>query len=211
VTCASLFLLSFAACLMARPTITIPTSLPSQPSALPGISGYESPRAGSESPPPEGPQGVIEAELLELAHALYNMGTTVVLDATRDAPPGGKPVGARVNDVVRALAAVDALADGPRAGVNVPIDVLREVDAGQNPEKITRDAVDRAVAENQFMNGKIKALQVRARSRQPWDDAHDACRTIHATWTRRWSKRFLFSVLISYRRVSSRQRYWTMV
>jgi hypothetical protein len=146
---------------MARPTITIPINNGSQTPSRPIVSGYDSPRAGSESPPPEGPQGALEAELLELTHALYNLGTTTILDVTQDAPPGGKPVGARVNDVIRALGAVDAHADGPLAGLNVPINVLREVDAGQNPEKVTREAVDRAVSENQFMNGKIRALQVR--------------------------------------------------
>jgi hypothetical protein len=46
----------------------------------------------------------------------------------------------------------------------VPLDVLREVENGSNSEKMTREAVDRAVSENQFMNGKIWAVQVRFRS-----------------------------------------------
>jgi mediator of RNA polymerase II transcription subunit 10 len=170
---------------MARPTITIPPPVPSTPLAN-GSSGYgfpaaESPgRAGSESPPPEGTQGALEMELLGLAHALYALGTTAVLDATRDAgstapspnnshnhtpmngnsaATQGKPVGARANDVVRALAAVDKMSD-EFGRVMVPLDVLREVDAGQNPGRVSAARLERAVGENQFMNGKISAVQV---------------------------------------------------
>lgn len=67
---------------------------PSTPAQAP-----DSPRA-SESPPPTGVQGDLELELLGLANALYNIGTTVVSDLTkeRDAPGGGggKQVGLRV-------------------------------------------------------------------------------------------------------------------
>lgn len=53
----------------------------------------DSPRP-SQSPPPTGVQGDLELELLGLATALYNLGTTVINDSTkeRDKP---KPVGAR--------------------------------------------------------------------------------------------------------------------
>lgn len=56
-----------------------------------------SPRA-SESPAPVSPQGDLELELLGLANALYNLGTTVVNDLTKekDKPGGGKQVGLRV-------------------------------------------------------------------------------------------------------------------
>ena len=56
----------------------------------------DSPRS-SQSPPPDGLQGDLELELLGLANALYNLGTTVVSDSTKDRDrPGGKPVGLRV-------------------------------------------------------------------------------------------------------------------
>lgn len=58
----------------------------------------DSPRE-SESPPPPGVQGDLELELMGLANALYNLGTTVVGDLTKekDKPGGaGKQVGARV-------------------------------------------------------------------------------------------------------------------
>jgi len=57
----------------------------------------DSPRS-SQSPPPSGLQGDLEIELLGLANALYNLGTTVINDLSkeRDKPGGGKPVGLRV-------------------------------------------------------------------------------------------------------------------
>jgi mediator of RNA polymerase II transcription subunit 10 len=57
----------------------------------------DSPRS-SQSPPPAGMQGDLELELLGLANALYNLGTTIITDSTkeRDKPGGGKQVGPRV-------------------------------------------------------------------------------------------------------------------
>ena len=57
----------------------------------------DSPRS-SLSPPPSGAQGNLELELLGLANALYNLGTTVINDSTKekDRPGGGKQVGLRV-------------------------------------------------------------------------------------------------------------------
>ena len=56
----------------------------------------DSPRE-SQSPPPSGPQGDLEVELQALALALYNLGTTVVNDSTKERDKGSvKQVGARV-------------------------------------------------------------------------------------------------------------------
>lgn len=56
----------------------------------------DSPRA-TESPAPAGPQGDLELELMGLANALYNLGTTVVNDLTKEKDKlGGKQVGMRV-------------------------------------------------------------------------------------------------------------------
>ncbi len=72
---------------MARsnPGHTLPSVAPDSPSSV-------------ESPLPAGVQGDLELELLGLANALYNLGTTVVNDLTKekDKPGGGKQVGQRV-------------------------------------------------------------------------------------------------------------------
>ncbi|KAJ6618226.1 transcription factor subunit Med10 of mediator complex-domain-containing protein [Mycena sp. CBHHK59/15] len=118
----------------------------------------DSPRS-SQSPPPAGTQGDLELELLGLANALYNLGTTVINDSTkeRDKPGGGKQVGLRVNEVITHLAAVDDMAQGLRT--MVPIQVLTDIDNTRNPMQLTRERLERAATENQFMNGKIVAIE----------------------------------------------------
>lgn len=68
------------------------------PLASASVPAPDSPRS-SQSPPPAGVQGDLELELMGLANALYNLGTTVINDSTkeRDKPGGGgKQVGLRV-------------------------------------------------------------------------------------------------------------------
>jgi mediator of RNA polymerase II transcription subunit 10 len=117
----------------------------------------DSPRS-SQSPPPSGVQGDLELELLGLANALYNLGTTVINDSTkeRDKPGGGKQVGLRVNDVISHLATVDDMAQ--HASLMIPMQVLADIDNSRNPMQLTRERLERAATENQFMNGKIAAI-----------------------------------------------------
>jgi len=57
----------------------------------------DSPRS-SQSPAPSGTLGDTELEMIGLASALYNLGTTVINDLSkeRDKQGGGKQVGLRV-------------------------------------------------------------------------------------------------------------------
>lgn len=118
----------------------------------------DSPRS-SQSPPPSGSQGDLELELLGLANALYNLGTTVINDSTkeRDKPGGGKQVGLRVNEVINHLATIDDMTHG--MSTMVPIQVLADIDNARNPMQLTRERLERAATENQFMNGKIVAIE----------------------------------------------------
>ncbi|THH08036.1 hypothetical protein EW145_g2979 [Phellinidium pouzarii] len=125
----------------------------------------ESPGDGSQTPPPTGSQGDLELELAGLANALYNLGTTVVSDSTKERQnmkPNengtGKPVGQRVNDVIGYLSTIEDL-----AGVLttlIPFQILQDIDNARNPMFLTRDRLERAATENQFMNGKLKAIEV---------------------------------------------------
>jgi mediator of RNA polymerase II transcription subunit 10 len=68
----------------------------------PSTPAQDSPRPDSPvTPPPAGVHGDIELELIALAHALYNLGTTAINDNSREKPgPDGlrpeKKMGARV-------------------------------------------------------------------------------------------------------------------
>ncbi|CAK5279513.1 unnamed protein product, partial [Mycena citricolor] len=123
----------------------------------PGPTAPDSPRS-SQSPPPSGAQGDLELELSALANALYNLGTTVINDSTkdRDKPNGGKQVGMRVNDVVTHLNSIDSISRDLRT--MIPMQILADIDNARNPMQLTRERLERAATENQFMNGKIAAI-----------------------------------------------------
>ncbi|KAI0301950.1 transcription factor subunit Med10 of mediator complex-domain-containing protein [Multifurca ochricompacta] len=115
----------------------------------------DSPRS-AQSIPPTGIQGDLEQDIMGLANALYNLGTTVVNDSTKD-PGAGKQVGLRVNEVVGYLAGLDEMAS--HYTTRVPMQILTDIDNGRNPMHLTKDRLERTAAENQFMNGKIKAIE----------------------------------------------------
>lgn len=42
----------------------------------------------------------------------------------------------------------------------IPLQVLADIDNARNPMQLTKDRLERAATENQFMNGKIAAINV---------------------------------------------------
>ncbi len=43
----------------------------------------------------------------------------------------------------------------------IPLQVLADIDNARNPMQLTRERLERTATENQFMNGKIAAVDVR--------------------------------------------------
>ena len=64
------------------------------------------------------------------------------------------------NEVVEDLGRLDDRSS--RLTTRVPMQVLTDIDNGRNPMHLTKDRLERAATENQFMNGKIKAIEVRS-------------------------------------------------
>lgn len=62
------------------------------------------------------------------------------------------------NNVVQHLAAIDDMAQ--HISTMVPMQVLSDIDNARNPMQLTRERLERAATENQFMNGKIAAIEV---------------------------------------------------
>ncbi|KAH8825153.1 transcription factor subunit Med10 of mediator complex-domain-containing protein [Flagelloscypha sp. PMI_526] len=133
----------------------------------------DSPRP-SQSPAPLGPAGDIEQELLGLANALYNLGTTVINDSTKDVPkpvPGQplptddqkesvKDIPVKINGIIEYLSRLNQLANSPElTGIKVPLQVLSDIDNSRNPLLLTKERLERVAAENQFMNGKMHAVE----------------------------------------------------
>jgi len=63
------------------------------------------------------------------------------------------------NDVVRQLALIDDMAQNIQT--MVPFQVLADIDNARNPMQLTKERLERTATENQFMNGKIAAIEVR--------------------------------------------------
>ena len=57
------------------------------------------------------------------------------------------------------LSTIDDMAQNTQT--MIPIQVLADVDSAKNPMQLTRERLERAATENQFMNGKIAAIDVR--------------------------------------------------
>lgn len=62
------------------------------------------------------------------------------------------------NQVVDHLAALDHSSQNVQT--MIPMQVLLDIDNAKNPMLLTKDRLERAATENQFMNGKIAAIEV---------------------------------------------------
>lgn len=62
------------------------------------------------------------------------------------------------NEVVHHLATIDDMAQNIRT--MIPFQVLQDIDNARNPMQLTKERLERAATENQFMNGKIAAIDV---------------------------------------------------
>lgn len=63
------------------------------------------------------------------------------------------------NDVINHLATIDDMSQ--HVHTMIPMQVLADIDNARNPLQLTRERLERAATENQFMNGKIQAIDVR--------------------------------------------------
>ncbi|KZV81453.1 hypothetical protein EXIGLDRAFT_779700 [Exidia glandulosa HHB12029] len=132
-----------------------------QQQAPPPLPDPQSPRESVSPPPPDGPLGDVEEEIRALHQALYELGCAV-LDAhgPQKSAGGGPPkplVPTKVNQVVAHLGRIEDIAE--HINVLVPIQILDDVDNSRNPTTVTRDRIERAATENQFMHGKISAIE----------------------------------------------------
>lgn len=60
--------------------------------------------------------------------------------------------------MVTHLSTIDDMAQNIKT--MIPLQILTEVDNSRNPMLLTRERIERAATENQFMNGKIAAIDV---------------------------------------------------
>jgi mediator of RNA polymerase II transcription subunit 10 len=63
------------------------------------------------------------------------------------------------NEVVNHLMSIDNKAQDIQT--MIPFQVLSDIDNARNPMQLTKERLERAATENQFVNGKIAAIDVR--------------------------------------------------
>ncbi|KAJ3720342.1 hypothetical protein C8R42DRAFT_548946, partial [Lentinula raphanica] len=117
----------------------------------------DSPRS-SQSPTPEGFQGNLELELLGLANALYNLGTTVINDSTKERDRAVSISGLGERERGGGLGLGGGIG-GKQNRIMIPFQILSDIDNARNPMGLTRERLERAATENQFMNGKIEGVR----------------------------------------------------
>ncbi|KAL0087068.1 transcription factor subunit Med10 of mediator complex-domain-containing protein [Phycomyces blakesleeanus] len=94
----------------------------------------------------------LEEQLNEMLQVLFEL-SVVVYDFQ---PEGNKLVWDKINAITDHYQKMDELKDGLEAFV--PEEVINYVENGKNPDIFTQTFVERAASENQFTNGKIKAV-----------------------------------------------------
>ena len=86
------------------------------------------------------------------------------------------------------LAGLDDMAS--HLTTRVPMQVLTDIDNGRNPMHLTKDRLERAATENQFMNAKIKAIEVCVGFCTFQGTLMSIGRAIESYWTRHWCGHF---------------------
>jgi len=69
------------------------------------------------------------------------------------------------NNVINHLSTIDEMAQHTQT--MIPIQILADIDNARNPMQLTRDRLERAATENQFMNGKIAAIDASVVTERP--------------------------------------------
>ncbi|BHF67624.1 hypothetical protein AAHC03_012862 [Spirometra sp. Aus1] len=64
----------------------------------------------------------------------------------------------KINDLVYKLQDVDRMQQDMQ-DVHVPIEVFSKIDAGENPQIYTRECMERAIARNEAVRGKLESLR----------------------------------------------------
>ncbi|KAI8344407.1 transcription factor subunit Med10 of mediator complex-domain-containing protein [Chlamydoabsidia padenii] len=95
---------------------------------------------------------IVEDQLHELLQVLFDL-TVMVHDFQ---PNGNQFVWNKINSVLEHYKQIDELKSGLTS--YIPEEVINYVENGQNPDLFTQAFISRTATENQFTNGKIKAV-----------------------------------------------------
>ncbi|KAG8736504.1 hypothetical protein FRC11_002604, partial [Ceratobasidium sp. 423] len=134
--------------------MSIPTPASIRPGATPGLT-QASPTVGVDSPDsmPLTPMPLpANASPLQQVQARIRM----VVQTTNPELPAGL-VGARVDQLVEHLGELEKLSS--KLDMDVPLEVFADIDQNKNPNNITKNRIDDTAAENQWINGRLHAIE----------------------------------------------------
>ncbi|SNX82943.1 related to NUT2 - subunit of the RNA polymerase II mediator complex [Melanopsichium pennsylvanicum] len=151
-----------------------PTSPSPSPEPLPGTDGSTSKASQTtfEKPPPSipidfssnpesnDPTAAVRANLETRTRSVVDLLYQIAVCSADVQEDSQHLVAAKVNECIKALAALDATKDElHRAHMMVPQDVLEMLDSGKNPDIHTRNFVNRLASENQYSFGQHRAVE----------------------------------------------------
>ncbi|CAE6432369.1 unnamed protein product [Rhizoctonia solani] len=149
--------------------MSLPTPGSVRPSIMPSLA-HTSPTVGIDSPdsmPPTPmplpanapPLQQVQARIRLVVQTLTELGVCSMdvqpASANPELPAG--LVGARVDQLVEHLGELEKLSS--KLDMNVPLDVFRDIDQNKNPNNITKNLIDDTAAENQWINGRLHAIE----------------------------------------------------
>ncbi|KDN40546.1 hypothetical protein RSAG8_08018, partial [Rhizoctonia solani AG-8 WAC10335] len=149
--------------------MSIPTPASVRSNPMPGLT-HRSPTVGVDSPdsmPPTPmplpanapPLQQVQARIRMVVQTLTELGVCSMdvqpSSATPELPAG--LVGARVDQLVEHLGELEKLSS--KLDMNVPLEVFADIDQNKNPNNITKNRIDDTAAENQWINGRLHAIE----------------------------------------------------
>ncbi|PHZ09771.1 uncharacterized protein RHIMIDRAFT_245967 [Rhizopus microsporus ATCC 52813] len=97
-------------------------------------------------------RNLLKEQLNELLQNLFEL-SVIVYDFQ---PDGNRLVWKKINSIIEHYKEINELREGITE--YIPEEVINYVEHGRNPELFTQNFVERTATENQFTNGKIKAV-----------------------------------------------------
>ncbi|KAF3937092.1 hypothetical protein ABW19_dt0208972 [Dactylella cylindrospora] len=125
----------------------------SQPPPPPSASS--SSNQPSQPPPPPISTDKVETELRSVIQALYEVAVTTYRN---EAPNPAEILITQVKDLITKFDQVQQAAEQVK-DLWIPREVIGYVEHGRNPDIYTREFVELAVKQNQYLNGKQRAFQ----------------------------------------------------
>ncbi|KAJ1915083.1 RNA polymerase II mediator complex subunit [Mycoemilia scoparia] len=110
------------------------------------------PSEPTRNPTQEDSRLKVESVIQDIIESLLEVGIT----AHDFQPESGGVLDGRINKLNDNYKKLLELKDA--VDIDIPVDVLRQIESGKNPENFTKDFTEKIISERQFTNNKIQGL-----------------------------------------------------